>query len=455
MLSLSQDLSIFQIFEFLAKKYIIVGSPTMAEEHKPGLTNGHSGGGNSTAPSLDTNQTKQDAAAPSQSTAAVLKPSAPVPSTAHQVQGIEFNEFKDRDMTVAELVSGMDGMGFQASAVAEAADIINEMRSWRDPEKPDVRTTVFLGYTSNLVSSGLRNTIRYLVEHEHVSAIVTTAGGIEEDLIKCLAPTYLSSFAANGAQLRSEGMNRIGNLVVPNSNYCAFENWVIPILDKMLEEQESSKHFPDESEYETDPEPEPEPDENENEKPIPKRKPHHHHRRRQRPKPKRLVWTPSSVISRLGREVNDPSSICHQAYLHNIPIFCPALTDGSLGDMLHFHTFRTQPRFLDISITRDIRLLNDISFRAARAGMLIFGGGLVKHHIANACLMRNGADFAVYVNTAQEFDGSDAGARPDEAVSWGKIKSQEDGGRAVKVYGEATVVVPLLVAATYAKVHHP
>ena len=58
--------------------------------------------------------------------------------------------------------------------------------------------------------------------------------------------------------------------------------------------------------------------------------------------------------------------------------------------------------------------------------MIILGGGLIKHHIANACLMRNGADSAVYVNTAQEFDGSDAGARPDEAVSWGKIKAGAD-----------------------------
>ena len=58
--------------------------------------------------------------------------------------------------------------------------------------------------------------------------------------------------------------------------------------------------------------------------------------------------------------------------------------------------------------------------------MVILGGGVVKHHIANACLMRNGAESAVYINTAQEFDGSDAGARPDEAVSWGKIKVGAD-----------------------------
>ena len=62
--------------------------------------------------------------------------------------------------------------------------------------------------------------------------------------------------------------------------------------------------------------------------------------------------------------------------------------------------------------------------------------------------MRNGADFSVYINTAQEFDGSDAGARPDEAVSWGKIKP---GSTAVKLYAEATLVFPLLVAETFAR----
>lgn len=223
------------------------------------------------------------------------------------------------------------------------------------------------------------------MQHKHVSAIVTTAGGVEEDLIKCLAPTFLGSFSSPGAGLRAKGMNRIGNLIVPNSNYCAFEDWIVPIFDQMLEEQEASKST---------------------EEP--------------------LVWTPSKVIHRLGEEINNETSVCYWAYKNDIPVFCPALTDGSLGDMLYFHTFKSSPQVLDISITRDIRRINDIAMGAKRAGMIILGGGLVKHHIANACLMRNGAESAVYINTAQEFDGSDAGARPDEAVSWGKIKVGAD-----------------------------
>ena len=100
-----------------------------------------------------------------------------------------------------------------------------------------VKCKVFLGFTSNLVSSGVRDTIRYLVEHRMVDVVVTTAGGIEEDLIKCLAPTFKGDFALPGAYLRSKGLNRIGNLLVPNDNYCKFEDWIIPIFDQMLKEQ--------------------------------------------------------------------------------------------------------------------------------------------------------------------------------------------------------------------------
>ncbi|OIW27662.1 Deoxyhypusine synthase [Coniochaeta ligniaria NRRL 30616] len=343
---------------------------------------------------------------PAAATDAVLVKSVEMPKEAQKVEELDFNKFKGRPITAEDLYNGMKHMGFQATSVGEAIRIINDMRAWRDPETGE-KTTIFLGYTSNMISSGLRGIFRWLVEHKHVSAIVSTAGGIEEDFIKCLGDTYLSSFSANGADLRKKGLNRIGNLVVPNDNYCAFEDWVVPILDKMLEEQEASKGTENE-----------------------------------------INWTPSKVIHRLGKEINDARSVYYWAYKNDIPVFCPALTDGSLGDMLYFHTFKTSPQQLKIDIVEDIRRINTMAVRAKRAGMIILGGGVIKHHIANACLMRNGAESAVYINTAQEFDGSDAGARPEEAISWGKIKLDGDH---VKVYVEATTCFPLIVANTFAK----
>ena len=61
-----------------------------------------------------------------------------------------------------------------------------------------------------------------------------------------------------------------------------------------------------------------------------------------------VLWTPSKMIARLGLEINDESSIYYWAAKNKIPVFSPALTDGSLGDMLFFHSYRNPGLVLDI-----------------------------------------------------------------------------------------------------------
>ncbi|XP_062264713.1 deoxyhypusine synthase isoform X1 [Platichthys flesus] len=345
--------------------------------------------------------------APSVATEAVLMPSCELPENMTKIKGYDFNQGVDLHQVLKSYLT----TGFQASSLSLAIQQINLMIEKRlEPVEagegdesgespPRSGCTIFLGYTSNLISSGVRESIRYLAEHKMVDVIVTTAGGIEEDFIKCLAHTYLGDFSLPGKELRLKGINRIGNLLVPNDNYCKFEDWVIPILDQMLLEQNTEG----------------------------------------------TRWTPSKMIHRLGKEINNTESVYYWAYKNNIPVFSPALTDGSLGDMIYFHSFKSPGLVLDI--VEDIRRMNSQAVFAKKSGMIILGGGLVKHHIANANLMRNGADYAVFVNTGQEFDGSDSGARPDEAVSWGKIRTD---AKPVKVYADASLVFPLIVAETFA-----
>jgi len=159
-----------------------------------------------------------------------------------------------------------------------------------------------------------------------------------------------------------------------------------------------------------------------------------------------VYFTPSDIIKKLGKEINNEDSVYYWAWKNNIPVFCPALTDGSLGDMIYFHTYK-RPGFV-VDIARDIRKINDLAVQSYATGMIIIGGGVVKHHICNANLMRNGADFTVFINTAQEFDGSDAGASPDEAVSWGKVRLNT---RPVKLCADASLVFPLIVSQTFGK----
>mmetsp|Transcript_23652 Transcript_23652/g.39587 ORF Transcript_23652/g.39587 Transcript_23652/m.39587 type:complete len:272 (+) Transcript_23652:83-898(+) len=230
------------------------------------------------------------------------------------VHGYDFNQGFD----LSKLLDSYKYIGYQANHFGQAVEEVNRMRSWRLSDEPvaadedenlrssesrsAVKCKIFFGYTSNLVSSGLRDIFRFLVQHKMVDVIVTTAGGVEEDIIKCLGPTYLGSFDMSGAMLRSRGLNRIGNLLVPNDNYCKFEDWVVPILDAMLEEQKTSG----------------------------------------------VVWAPSKVIARLGKEINNESSIYYWAYKNDIPVYCPALTDGSLGDMIYFHSYRNPGLIIDI-----------------------------------------------------------------------------------------------------------
>ena len=236
---------------------------------------------------------------PASAAAAVLVQSEPLPEDAIPIKGPDLT----KPLSLTELLLSYQKIGFQASSLSAAVNITQNMvrtiyipplhetgsrlinqRRWRlsdvpiasdEPEDlldPQIRAstkcTIFLGFTSNLMSSGLREIFRFLVQHNHISAIVTTAGGIEEDFIKCLGKTYLADFNLDGASLRKKGLNRIGNLVVPNDNYCAFEDWIIPILDQMLEEQKS----------------------------------------------RGTVWSPSAVIHRLGKEINNEESVYYWAY---------------------------------------------------------------------------------------------------------------------------------------------
>ena len=97
----------------------------------------------------------------------------------------------------------------------------------------------------------------------------------------------------------------------------------------------------------------------------------------------KFVWTASKVIHRLGQEINDESSVLYWAAKNEIPIFCPALTDGSVGDMIYFHSYKKAGFVLDIA--EDIRRLNDLAVKSHAPGMIIPGGCVAKHRAPSLC----------------------------------------------------------------------
>lgn len=290
---------------------------------------------------------------PSVSASAVLGESASMPEDALRCRGHEFCVEQTDGQELDRLMSSFMTTGFQATNLALAVEQIAMMRAWRlsdtewkegDDETlkaPDVRqrirARIFFAYTSNQISSGQREVLRFLVQHRMVDCIVTTAGGIEEDIIKCFQPTYMGDFKLSGKDLRKKGINRIGNLLVPNKNYCDFEDWISPLISKMHDEQDAAdiewaKKMASRDPKDTD------------------------------PVPAKFAWTPSKFIHRMGKEINNSESVLYWAAVNDIPVFCPALTDGSVGDMIFFHSYK-RPGFM-LDIAEDIRRINDLAVKS-------------------------------------------------------------------------------------------
>ncbi|KAL7717774.1 Deoxyhypusine synthase [Entamoeba marina] len=241
--------------------------------------------------------------------------------------GCDFEKKVDLD----SLLRSMKATGFQALNLGD--------------EKEQSKN--LFGASSNMVSCGLREVIRFLVKYKYIDAMVVTAGGIEEDFIKVMHPTLLGDFYNRGTDLYPNGFNRIGNLIIPNSNYCEFENWMTPVLTACLEEQNT----------------------------------------------KGTHWTPSKLIHRLGLEINSEDSIYYWAAKNNIPVYSPAVTDGFVLD--------------DVA---DCIEIEQMAFEADKVGVFLSGAGIAKHHILNSMKRRGGCDYCAMISTSSESDASDGGS---------------------------------------------
>ena len=281
--------------------------------------------------------------------------------------------------------------GFQATHLAEAVDICRTMR------EDDV--TLYLALTSNIVSSGLRETVAYLVREGFVDVVITTAGALAEDVIKTELPFRMGRWDADEAALRERGINRLGNIYVPSDRYVWLEEYLYDFFEEFFADEQ--------------------------------------------------LRTPREFAAELGARLDDDDSVLSVAADNDVPVYCPALTDAEIGNFLYYYKQRPDaPDGIGIEVTDDYGHLIENGMLADETGLLAIGGGVPKHHAIMTNLFRGGADYAVYISTGMEGDGSLSGAPPDEAVSWGKIKA-EDERNYTQVQAEATLVVPLLVAGAF------
>ena len=250
-----------------------------------------------------------------------------------------------------------------------------------------------------MTSSGLREIFAWLCKKKIPNVLITTVGSIEEDIMKTFGDFQMYDGRVSDAELREKGLNRIYNILVPNELYGKFEDFMEKFLEKIYEKQKNQDK----------------------------------------------QMTPSEIFLELGKELNDENSILYWCSQNNIPIFCPAVADGSFGISL----MMAQEKHKDfgIDIVRDTKKLYEITTEKnpdgseKKTAAIILGGGSPKHHAILFNSLKNGLDYAIYITTSSPESGSLSGAPPEEAMSWGKVKAE---AAFTSVKGEATILFTLL-----------
>ena len=292
-----------------------------------------------------------------------------------------------RGKGVAGLVAQMEaGGGFTAKKLAVGVEILRSM--FRDP-----KCVTFLSFPAALVATGVRGVLRTLVQRKLVDAVVTTCGTADHDLARVWRDYYHGEFEMDDVELHRVGVNRLGNILVPNESYgIVLEKKLQPWLREMYKKQKA--------------------------------------------------WSTKELLWEFGRRAADKDSILLWCSRNRIPIMVPAITDGAVGYQLW--SFWQEHKDFRIEEFRDERDLLDIVFTAKKTGALMIGGGVSKHHTIWVNQFRGGLDSAVYITTAPEHDGSLSGARVREGISWGKVKET---ARQVTIEGDASAILPVMIAA--------
>ncbi len=298
-------------------------------------------------------------------------------------------------MSVNELVLQMEkAWGFTAGKLATGVRILENMVM-------DKECVKFLSFTGNLVATGARGTLKELVKRKLVDVIITTCGTLDHDIARSWKDYYKGSFIMNDSKLHEKSVNRLGNVLVPNDSYGL-------IIEKKMQQLLESLR-----------------------------------------KEGLLEFSPTQLCWEIGKSICNDSSILYWAAKNEVPVFVPGITDGAVGYQAWLFS---QDHDFNLNLLKDSGRLSDIVFSAKKSGALLIGGGISKHHTLWWNQFKGGLDYAVYISTAVEWDGSLSGARPREAVSWGKINQKAD---KMMIEADASLILPLMVSSLITRLGKP
>ena len=305
-------------------------------------------------------------------------------------------------MTAGELLDTYGAAGIGATALHEAGDVLTEMLANDD-------CTVFCSLAGAMVPAGMRRIVSDLIRDGYIDALVTTGANLTHDAIEAIGGKHHHgrthdperSLREHDETLREEGVDRIYNVYLPQEHFTAFEHH---LREEVFPSLEGSA-------------------------PV-------------------SIATLCSALGEANANVNERDDVAEDpgiaaaAVDADVPVYCPAIQDSVLGLQAWMYA---QTADFTLDALADMTPLTDLAFAADDAGCLLVGGGVPKNFTLQTMLVTPRAyDYAVQLTMDPEATGGLSGATLEEARSWGKL---EPDAKNASVYGDATVTLPLLVAA--------
>ena len=280
--------------------------------------------------------------------------------------------------------------GFESRNLAESLDILTTMIKDDDCQK-------FLSLVGAIISTGLRGIVKDMIKNNWFNVVITTCGALDHDIARHFSNYNEGSFTLDDAELADQNIHRLGNVLVPMQSYG-------PLIEEKMQlflEEEYNKGTRE--------------------------------------------MSTEDICKMIGSHLGEDSCL-YCASKNEIKVIVPGNVDGAVGSQIWMFTQKHTD--FKLNITKDSDTLSGIIFKAKKSGALMLGGGISKHHTLWWNQYREGLDYAVYITTAQEFDGSLSGALVREAISWGKVTQN---AKQTTIHAEITTVLPFLYSALLSK----
>ena len=282
--------------------------------------------------------------------------------------------------------------GFESVNLSDGLDILTKMIS-------DEKCLKFVSFVGAVVSTGLRGIIKDMIKNKWFDVAITTCGALDHDIAKHYSHYNEGSFTMDDNELADQNIHRLGNVLVPMENYG-------PLIEEKMQlflEEEYKNGVRE--------------------------------------------MTTAEICKMIGKHLGEDSFL-HWANKNDVSVVVPGIMDGAVGSQIWM--FIQSHRDFKLNLIGDADLLSEYIFKAEKSGAFMIGGGISKHHTLWWNQYREGLDYAFYITTAQEFDGSLSGALVREAISWGKVTKI---ARQSTLHAEVTTILPFIYAALLSKLN--